>query len=687
MVQDTLDSTLIYPFFTENNLIYTNAFRESVNSGPTAQMIELFSQVHTHTCVSIPGEASWAHSALLPPPLSAEPGSLKKSKRPFEASAEMDDAMEGVVPSKRPNVVASGEAPVASSSLSGPGGLASTSASAFTAQHSGQTSQPGYPFEVLVRMYGDSATPPSGLVGQAVEYIGVFCPAPAPSSGDLDQDVQLQGPSNDQLHQELEDDTFLGSSSHSANSLVPRLHAVAFRFLSPAFPVLQPSLAHSSVDAPLASVGFGLFPPVFQVPEAELAGFLQRTAAQRKKELAATSRQALEEIARAATNAAGSFAPFRDEILAFLSELVGRDAFCAQYLLLALMSSVVSRGDVLVGKLSVSLEGFPNGTDDKASSAAISASSHVAAATFSVQTSAKAPAQSPSPTSGDLSHFASPSVRFLSLGLSLLVPRCLLLPLSLLVLNERLVSPKKAEDSNSLRPGLLQVTNGTVTVLDETVMSVGTLNEAGLKNLQALRVAIEEQELVYEFPYFRNKFPIDVPVIKCCSAIRGKSGLLETDVAVPLSPEAARVLLEQSSSLDAVKSRTEAILSAARSNAGGFYARARAFLACARTLEVAVPAGVSAQIQDDIVEARRLDRNVTPTDLHTWMTLARLAAMSFGEIELTFDRWKWTRELEAARIARLGQLSEANHLAVNTNGSPFRTNYHPNGHLTTPGRD
>ena len=39
-------------------------------------------------------------------------------------------------------------------------------------------------------------------------------------------------------------------------------------------------------------------------------------------------------------------------------------------------------------------------------------------------------------------------------------------------------------------------------------------------------------------------------------------------------------------------------------------------------------------------------------ELHRWLSLAKLASMSFGEGTLTRERFAWAKELDDARLAR-----------------------------------
>jgi hypothetical protein len=105
-----------------------------------------------------------------------------------------------------------------------------------------------------------------------------------------------------------------------------------------------------------------------------------------------------------------------------------------------------------------------------------------------------------------------------------------------------------SSDSASLDAGLLQLSDGTVLVIDETGMGEGgKLEDRAVKNLRALSETMSEQKLRYEYPYMEG-LKMDcalraivvsdgkslLPVSTLCAA-----GLtLQADVHLPLPPPA-----------------------------------------------------------------------------------------------------------------------------------------------------
>lgn len=233
--------------------------------------------------------------------------------------------------------------------------------------------------------------------------------------------------------------------------------------------------------------------------------------------------------------------------------------------------------------------------------------------------------------------------------LSQLLPKCVLLPLSVDVLNKGPFAPTKDYARNCLRAGPLQLSRGTHLVVDETAMRAGSLSSVGLKNLDSLKRVISEQEVQYDFQYHQQTFPCDIPVLVVAA---GKPLLVQDNVPgltwVPLRPTAA-------SSGGPVPSppADESLLLAA----------CREFLSALRCLDLgAIDVEVSRAAELDFVAARKAaadghgvvkgPNKVDGADFARWITLARLLALSHGEETLTLGRWREARALEIERLAR-----------------------------------
>lgn len=211
--------------------------------------------------------------------------------------------------------------------------------------------------------------------------------------------------------------------------------------------------------------------------------------------------------------------------------------------------------------------------------------------------------------------------------LASLAPSTLHLPLTLPLLHEARFRPVSA-DGTSLAPGLLQLTPGTLLVLDEDGLgSGGALNEAALKNLQALGEALETQSVRYEYP-FMDALKIESH-LRAVITGEGKS-LLPVDITLPVTVAGSAESVE------------EAQLVAFRD-----YIAAHGGKAHAEAL--AIPDDVAAAVQDGFVAERKAGKGsveAAESRLKRRMKIARLLALSHPEAELSSSLWERTLELD-----------------------------------------
>eukprot|EP00743_Colponemidia_sp_Colp-15_P007560 GILK01008173.1.p1 GENE.GILK01008173.1~~GILK01008173.1.p1 ORF type:complete len:668 (+),score=75.35 GILK01008173.1:70-2004(+) len=297
-----------------------------------------------------------------------------------------------------------------------------------------------------------------------------------------------------------------------------------------------------------------------------------------------------------------SFPAMRTQIVNVLSRVLGGDMLAAEYVLLNMLSRVTIRKEPLVlGKFSLNLANFVSLVDN------------------------------PDPTA------LSVSAAALFQLVSLLLPKVAGIPLSLPVLNQTVLTPRKDYTFNRLTTGALQLTAGTWLLLDETKMASGQLQAQGVQNLQAISSVLQKQLLPYDFQYHVTDFLTDLPVLV---ASHGKS-MLPCDVLLPLAP--------------LYPLPTEPLDMSALTNLHPF--RVYCGLASSEELQYDIPEEVSSYLEADFVRARQEDPKVSQDTFHGWMSLARLAALSFGETVLTVDRWNYTRDLERNRASRVAGMA------------------------------
>ena len=215
--------------------------------------------------------------------------------------------------------------------------------------------------------------------------------------------------------------------------------------------------------------------------------------------------------------------------------------------------------------------------------------------------------------------------RALAAAIAQIAPCVAHLPLSISSLNARPWTPRKDYATNRLRSGPLQVAPGTALVLDETALTAGQLGEIGVRNIHALRDLVATQELEYDFQYHQMRVPVDVAVVTVSASKR--DGVIQgADARVPL-----RMIREPAESPELDET---------------LRAEMREFLARARGSEHTIDASSSAEIESAMVAARSGDVKITQETFHRWLTMARLAALSGGETELTLKHWNRAMECE-----------------------------------------
>lgn len=345
-------------------------------------------------------------------------------------------------------------------------------------------------------------------------------------------------------------------------------------------------------------------PPTSQVPRIH-AILLKKESSPYPENLLSSTQE--ESAPGTATSTAGIsreiVAHGRSRALGFLSMVLGGDNLAAEFLLLQLVASVQRRErESVVGVTSLNITGCP---DSQAS-----------------------------PSTGGLSPLGSA----VAAAVAAMAPRCLPLALTLENLNGSSWIPRRAGDAVRMVSGLLQLPVATQIIADETVMKDGQLNESGLRNLAALQGVMLQQKIAYDFDVFTLEQHTDAPVTVLSSARTMLKGVREVVVPLkstaPIAPDAGAV---------------------AAAVADADVAPARAYLAAARGIsrEFSIPAETAAVVEKDLADAKARDSALTADDFHQLLNLARLLAVSYGEKELTVERWGQALALEKQRQERL----------------------------------
>jgi len=199
-------------------------------------------------------------------------------------------------------------------------------------------------------------------------------------------------------------------------------------------------------------------------------------------------------------------------------------------------------------------------------------------------------------------------------------------------LNSDVFVPTKDYSKNRLCTSCLQLPAGTVVVLDETELCSGQLNQRGLRNVAALRDLVSRQQVSYDFQYYQMDVVVDLPVIILS---RSKS-LVPCDVVVRCVP--------QNAADDVVDPSGEAMQKI----------RMAVALLADSSWEFSFPEPVIGEIEQTFVKQRKESPSTaTQESLSNLLSFARAYARTFGETQLSGDRWRSILELEMQRASRL----------------------------------
>ena len=230
----------------------------------------------------------------------------------------------------------------------------------------------------------------------------------------------------------------------------------------------------------------------------------------------------------------------------------------------------------------------------------------------------------------NLIHVATNSSQLISFLFPQLLERFLYLPLSLSCLNEKQFLPKKDYTSEQLITGCLQLVDSTFILIDETRMENGPLTAPGVAALAALSELLNAQCVYYDFTYHRLPFNVDTPIL---ILTEGDKSLLPATTVLPLLPSGDLL-----SRPELAKSDFEDI---------------RRYLYVVRTMDYNLDIELQDRVQEDWVEMRKEDQQLTADDLTRLLTTARYLSLSRGDCHLWKETWEEVKVFERERMSRL----------------------------------
>ncbi|CAN0117525.1 unnamed protein product, partial [Laminaria digitata] len=139
----------------------------------------------------------------------------------------------------------------------------------------------------------------------------------------------------------------------------------------------------------------------------------------------------------------------------------------------------------------------------------------------------------PGSLSLNLRGVAAESVSRVCAAVSDLVPKCVTVPITTESLSEGFTfAPKKDYEADRLMMSKLQLSEGTVVILDETSLEPGQVGAEGVSNLAALKSLTSLQKIPYDFGFYKMDFEVDHPTISL--SLRGP--VVPTGATVPVVP-------------------------------------------------------------------------------------------------------------------------------------------------------
>eukprot|EP00903_Cladosiphon_okamuranus_P010696 g10109.t1 len=240
-----------------------------------------------------------------------------------------------------------------------------------------------------------------------------------------------------------------------------------------------------------------------------------------------------------------------------------------------------------------------------------------------------------------------------------LVPKCVKVLITTKSLSEKFkFAPKKDYEADRLMLSSLQLSDGTVIVLDETRLEPGKVGAEGVGNLSALNSVASLQKVPYDFGFYKMDFEVDHPTISV--SLRGS--IVSTGAVVPVITADAEA--------DGVASSAVSPVSLEEGEEGWMVLeRLRVYVEATRRTELSLDEASSALAEEDFVKARQQGQAVTGEDFHRMLTIARLTALSLGDEAITAVHWNHMKDLEA-RVAGRVQLQKGRA----TNGSDSSNN-------------
>ncbi|KAG8034980.1 hypothetical protein G9C98_008056 [Cotesia typhae] len=207
-------------------------------------------------------------------------------------------------------------------------------------------------------------------------------------------------------------------------------------------------------------------------------------------------------------------------------------------------------------------------------------------------------------------------------------------------LNNLNLVPRKDYDSDQLISGILQLSNNTHLIVDETKLIPGQVTVNGKNNYKAITDLIKFQKINYDFKYYTIEYETDIPVLI----------LSQVKSFIPCAMEIPLIINQETDKVyqQIIEATKYFLKNPERLN------NIRGYLELLKKNQFKLKDDITDIIQEDFVDLRRIDNKLINADsLHQLMVFARFMAISYGEDSLSVERWKQILTLEKSRLARL----------------------------------
>jgi len=281
----------------------------------------------------------------------------------------------------------------------------------------------------------------------------------------------------------------------------------------------------------------------------------------------------------------------REKVIAIIEKAIGGDRLLATYVMLAILSRVYARPENLVlGSLALNIIGF---------------------------------------------EYQDKRINMLKDALSLIVPRCSIVQADIETFNNNVFLPFKDYDKNIMQRSPLQLATGTVIIIDETNMKEGILNKQGIESVKALQSVVSKQVLPVTFANYEVKLPTDYSLILLSNSSPSLITSVSNDV---IKIKIAEWKADEDMDIDNNSNALEDI---------------RLWWSYCRLGDVKMNENMIKYAEDDFVKARQAN-DIPPSTFHTWLTIARLITISFGDVNMEPKHWDMMREMEYQRVNSIG---------------------------------